>query len=151
MLYHKKVILFTLSGKTAEPPILWRFFDYADAGWNIDDWYGSLTEVEQDVFDALLKTNAKAETPQDWNGCKMLQGAAKEEKIWEWRFHPSGRQQRILGIFGENRREAIFLIGCNHKQEVYDPPKCIPTAIKRAKDVRAKKVKLNARQIESNI
>jgi hypothetical protein len=130
---------------------LWRFSDYGGPGYSVEDWYQSLDDEEQRIFDNLLKTNSKADTPKDWNGSKMLQGEAKPEAIWEWRFHPHGVQQRVLGIFGADRKHAIFLIGCNHKQKVYVPPDCIKLAIKRARQVRDGKVNLNGRPIKSNI
>lgn len=81
----------------------------------------------------------------------MLTGEGKEEQIWEWRFHPSGVQQRLLGIFGSKRREAVFLVGCNHKQRVYQLRDCIKNAVKRAKEVRLNKAKLNERQVPKDI
>ena len=68
----------------------------------------------------------------------MMEGKCKEHGIWEWRFRANGHQQRILGIFGEARKEAIFLIGCTHKQKVYTPPNCLATAVKRAKEFRSR-------------
>jgi hypothetical protein len=141
---HKKVIPF--------PSLGWHFFDYLEGVNNpIESWYQGLSEAGQDMFDALLKLNQKAERPNDWNGCKMLQGECKEEGIWEWTFFADGCQQRLLGIFGWNRKEAIFLIGCYHKQKVYNPPKCLETAIRRAKEVRQRRAKVYERQVRSNI
>lgn len=128
--------------------IKWRFFDY---GKEIQIWYDGLTEDEQETLIDLLKLNGKADTPAGWIGWKMLTGEGKEGKIWEWRFHPSGVQQRLLGVFGIGRREAVFLVGCNHKQRVYQPRDCIKTAVKRAKEVRLNKAKLNERQVPEDI
>ena len=111
----------------------WRFFDYAE---DIEEWYRSLSGEGQDILNALLKINSKANEPRDWVGCEMLQGSCKEEGIWEWRFRADNVQQRLLGIFGEARRTAIFLVGCSHKQKVYKPADCLETAIKRAKIAR---------------
>lgn len=144
---HLKVIQFPQPPK-GDAEIKWRFFDY---GSEIETWYRLLSEEEQDTLQALLKANGKAETPDGWTGCKVLQGDAKEEKVWEWRFNPAGVQQRLLGIFGSKRKEAIFLIGCNHKQDVYKPPDCLKTAIKRAKEVREGTVKLNERKVRTDI
>jgi hypothetical protein len=81
----------------------------------------------------------------------MMEGECKKHGIWEWRFFADGRQQRVLGIFGGNRKEAIFLIGCTHKQKVYTPPKCLPTAIKRAKEFRAGRARTRERQVSEDI
>jgi len=136
---HKEVIAFQSSE--------WRFFDYED---EIEDWYRELSEEGQDIFNALLKTNSKVSLPIHWNGCKMLQGECKKEGIWEWRFLADGRQQRLLGVFGESRKIAIFLIGCSHKQNIYKPSECLSTAIMRAKKVK-QGAKLNEREIRSNL
>lgn len=137
---HKEVIPFPTSG--------WRFFDYAD---EIEKWYLSLTELGQDTFDALLKANQKVEVPLNWTGSKPLQEPCKSESIWEWYFKTDGIQHRVLGIFGESKKKAIFLIACSHKQKVYRPPDCQKTAIKRARQVREGKATLNERKVKSNI
>jgi len=56
-----------------------------------------------------------------------------------------------LGIFADERKEAIFLIGCYHKQKRYTPQDCVKTAIKRAKEVRKGVAKLNEREIKQVI
>jgi len=136
---HKKVIPFPSSG--------WCFFDYAD---EIEKWYSGLLEDGQDTFNALLKLNSKATVPRQWNGCKMLKGEPKKEGIWEWTFFADDRQQRLLGIFGDERKRAIFLIGCSHKQNIYTPPDCINTAIRRAREVRDGKARLTQRKVRSD-
>jgi hypothetical protein len=144
-----KVIRFDqLASKANGTSIKWRFFDY---GADIESWYSLLSEDEQETLEDLLKWNSKVDLPTDWLGCKMLRGEAKTERIWEWRFHPAGTQQRLLGTFGANRKEAIFLIGCNHKQNVYQPANCLNTAVKRAREVREGKVKLNERQVRTDL
>jgi hypothetical protein len=140
---HKKVIPFP----NAPVQQQWTYFDFGD---EIENWYGGLSEGGQDVFDALLKANAKASLPLHWGGCKMLQGDCKEEKIWEWRFFADGKQQRLLGVFGQKQKTAIFLIGCSHKDEVYNPSECLATAIKRAKQVK-QGAKLNERKVRTNL
>jgi hypothetical protein len=140
---HKKVILF--------PVASWRFFDYAEGANNaIDEWYQALSEEEQDTFDALLKQNQKIDLPIHWGGMKFMQGECKKEGVWEWRFRADGPQQRILGVFGTQRKHAVFLIGCYHKQQVYKPPECLTTAVKRAKAVREGSANVTERTIDSN-
>lgn len=149
---HLKVIRFKISGATDEQiPPAWQFFDYVESGQDINEWYDGLSEEGQDNFDTLLKENAKIPVPTNWQGCKMLQGKYKEHKLWEWCFFADGRQQRLIGIFGDTQRVAIFLIGCYHKQKVYKPPKCLETAITRAKKVRRGEALLNAHPIPTAI
>jgi hypothetical protein len=140
---HLKVIPFPTGG--------WQFFDCLEGTNNpIEDWYQALSEEEQDTFDALLKQNQKVELPINWGGMKMMQGDCKEERIWEWRFRADGPPQRILGIFGDERKHAIFLIGCYHKQKVYKPPECLTTAIRRAKKIREGVANVIERKIASS-
>jgi hypothetical protein len=136
---HKKVIPFPVSP--------WRFFDYAD---DIEDWYYGLSEEGQDIFEDLLKVNSKVHLPLNWLGCEMLQGACAEQGIWEWKFRADNVQQRLLGVFGEERRTAIFLIACIHKQKIYKPPDCLETAINRAKNIQ-KGEKFRERKIRENL
>jgi hypothetical protein len=117
----------------------WRFYDCLEGRTNpVADWYESLSEDGQYTFDALLKAHCKANLPTEWNSCKLLQGECKPHGIWEWVFFDTGhkRQERLLGIFADERKKAIFLIGCYHKQKRYTPSDCLPTAIRRAKEVR---------------
>lgn len=125
----------------------WRFFDYGD---DIEEWYQGMSEEGQDMLDSLLKNNAKATEPRDWSGCKMLQGDCKEHGIWEWKFFADGRQQRLLGVFGEERKTAIFLIGCYHKGKIYQPPEALDTAIKRAKQIKPGD-KFRERQVKEDL
>lgn len=129
----------------------WRFFDYIEGAKNpIEDWYQGLSEDGQNIFDALLKQNQKVELPINWGGMKPMQGPCKSEGIWEWRFQADGIQQRILGIFGDSRKHAIFLIGCYHKQQVYKPPECLETALRRARAVREKIANVIERKVKSD-
>lgn len=136
---HKKVIPFPSSG--------WSFFDYTD---EIEDWYWRLSEDGQEIFQSMLKTNSKAAIPANWIGSKMLQGKYKQDGIWEWYFIDNKRQQRLMGIFGEERKTAIFLIGCSHKQKVYTPPDCLDTATKRAREVRNGTARLRKREVRQD-
>jgi hypothetical protein len=129
----------------------WHFFDFVESGKNvIESWYDGLDESGQELFDTLLKQNAKTPLPIHWGCSKVLQGEYKQEGLWEWRFFANGRQQRLLGIFSTKRKEAIFLIGCSHKDDVYTPPKCLETALKRAKQTR-KGADLEERTFEENL
>jgi hypothetical protein len=136
---HKKVI--------SLPVVQWRFFDYSE---DVEFWYQNLSEVGKDTFDSTLKINSKADAPSSWTGCKWLQGPYKKQGIWEWRFTVDGVQERLLGVFGPGRKTAIFLIGCNHKMNVYKPANCLDTALARAKTIKTGMV-FHERKIKSNL
>lgn len=150
MQYHKKVIPFwQVAG--GESHQIWRFFDYCESGRNvIEPWYQALLEDGQETLDAILKQNAKTPLPMNWGCSKVLQGEYKQEGIWEWKFFANGKQQRLLGMFGNNRREAIFLIGCSHKSRVYTPHDCLDTALRRAKEAR-KGAQVDERTVEQTL
>lgn len=129
----------------------WRFFDHLENANNpIEGWYWELSDNGRDTFDALLKGNQKIEIPVNWIGMRPMQGDCKREGIWEWRFYADKRQQRILGIFGSQRKHFIFLIGCYHKQNVYKPAQALETAIKRAKANRENGTNVIERFVKSN-
>lgn len=146
---HKKVIAFPAVRAKADG---WRFFDCLEGTVNpIENWYQALSEEGQYLFDSLLKANQKANLPIEWNGCKMLQGEYKEHGIWEWCFFADNRQQRLLGIFGDERKKAIFLIGCYHKQKRYMPSDSLKTAVRKAKEVRKGVAQFSEREIKQDI
>jgi phage-related protein len=130
---HKKVIPFP--GPT--PPARWSFFDYVEGGDNqIESWYQNLSEEARDAFDALLKNTCKIELPIHWTGFKYLKGMPKEERIWQLDFIADKRQYRALGIFGRVRKQAVVILGCYHKGDVYTPQNALETARKRARALR---------------
>jgi hypothetical protein len=147
---HKKVIPFRRVGTSEDEPVLWQFYDYAESGNDVHAWYEGLSEDGQDIFDALLKANANTLLPIHWQGSKMLQGKYKEHALWEWCFFADGAQQRLVGIFGDERKRAIFLIGCYHKQKIYKPSNCLDLAITRCKIVRLGKATLNAHTVPTD-
>jgi len=119
--YNKKLI--------SLEPKEWLYWDYTHGRNQIQDWYEQLSEEAQSTFTSLLKVNQKIESPNNWTGLKYLSGSAKEHRIWELRFTADKREYRVLGYFGPDRKQATLLIGCYHKQRVYQPPGCIDTAI----------------------
>jgi hypothetical protein len=138
---HKKVIPFPVSR-------LWLFFDYVEADRDpIEDWYQGLSEEGKYGFDALLKNTHKIEIPIHWGGFKYLKGKPKEERIWQLDFIADKKQYRILGVFGQIRKQAVLIPGCYHKGEVYTPQNALDTACKRAKSLREGRAGTRERKI----
>lgn len=133
---HKKVILFP-------QPFRWRFFDYVEGESNpsnpIEDWYQELSDEGKMMFDALLKNTSKIENHLQWGGFKFLKGEPKKERLWQLDFIADKRQYRVLGVFGGIRKQAVLILGCYHKGEVYTPHNALDTASKRAKALREKR------------
>ena len=148
MTHNKKVIVFPLR-------TLWSFWDFSFSKESnpIEDWYLSkLSEEAKFRFDALLKVNRKTDSHLNWVGFKrFLKGKLKREKIWELEFYADKRQYRILGKFGEKRKQIILLIGCYHKGSVYDPSDALDQAYKRARMLAEGEAVLCEREIKDDL
>jgi len=134
-------------------PSYWSFLDYVEGGTNrIEDWYLQLSHEGKDTFDALLKNTSKIESHLQWGGFKYLKGKPKEERIWQLDFRADRRQYRLLGIFGTNsRKQAVLVLGCYHKGDVYMPKEALDTAVRRVKALRGGRAVTCVRKINENI
>lgn len=132
----------------------WEFWDWGTiAGSAIKEWYDGLSEQAQDKLDNLLKVNSKTDNPRDWLGFKYMLGELRDEKIWQLAFPHNNIQDRILGIFGAKRKQAIILIGYIHKGNVYTPKGALKVAASRAKPFRLGKgeMKLYEHKIRTDL
>ena len=134
---------------------LWSFwdFEYLTRAKPIEEWrQKDLSDEARIVFDELLKTNQKVERFQDWVGFrKYMEGKLKQERVWELGFKADGRQYRILGKFGNQRKQAILLIGCYHKMNIYHPVGCLETAYKRSRSLTRGEATIRERKIGTDI
>lgn len=133
-------------------PTRWSFFDYGEDGCDlIERWYQEdLSEEAQLTFDTLLKNQQKVESVLNWTGFKYLKGKPKEERIWQLDFIADKRQYRLLGVFGEIRKQAVLILGCYHKGDNYTPRDALEMARKRAKALRERRAELHERKIKSD-
>jgi len=130
---------------------LWSFFDYIEGDRNpIEDWYRELSEEGKYAFDALLKNTHKIECHLNWCGFKLLKGKPQKERIWQLDFIADKKQYRLLGVFGDVRKQAVLILGCYHKGDVYTPQNALETACKRAKSLREGEAKIRERQIRTD-
>ncbi len=150
--YSKKVIKFP-------SPEFWTFWDFIAPGSDaspIEDWRKGLGEEAEKAFNVILKTNRTSPTPLQWVGRGrhfFLEGKSKGARVWELCFNDSDNvQHRILGIFWPRHQEkqATLLIGCTHKQQIYDPPDCLGTAIRRRQLLEDGKAKIRERKIRTD-
>ena len=144
--YNKKVIHFPASD-------LWRFWDYVELNDEnpIEKWVSELSLEAATMFNDLLRDNHKTELPQRWSGFRgFMEGNLKEERIWELGFKADGRQYRILGKFGNSRKQAILLIGCYHKMTIYHPMNSLKTAYKRSRALSRGEAKIHERKIRTD-
>jgi hypothetical protein len=117
----------------------------------MDDWFRELSEEAQFVLIDRLKDAEKTHEMTDWLCFKRyMHGKLKKYRIWELYFAGDKRQYRILGVTGSERKQAIFLVGCYHKDGVYAPPGALKMAYKGAKDLAEKKATIYERKIPTN-
>ena len=123
MTHNKKVILFFKG---------WTFWDYVSPAGNnmIEEWIEKdLLDDGRLMFDKLLKNIRNTANHLNWIGFKRFIKRGRE-KVWELEFFADGRQYRLLGDFvGE--KQAVFILGCYHKQGIYTPADAIDQAFKR--------------------
>jgi hypothetical protein len=114
---------------------VWQFMDYiSPQGRNmIADWYAGLLTQEQSDFDALIQVLAKMRQWQE-PAFKRLKGRAYRG-LGEIRFTSERKQHRVIRFFGPNPQQSTLLIGCSHKQRIYNPPEALDTAARRKHDI----------------
>lgn len=105
----------------------WQFLDYiteADSEGHrrcpIQDWYGTVGADVQANFDVLVQELTATEvwdTPEQY---RLLTG--KHAGMYELIFEVGNRKFRPLGVMYEERREFVFLGGCEHRRWSSIPP-----------------------------
>jgi hypothetical protein len=91
----------------------------------IRDWHDSLSTQEKADADTFLRLMRKT---RNWQLPNYRPRLANVKKIGELRWTSVKRQHRLLGFFGDGVWYA--LVGCTHKQQIYDPPDALSTAQK---------------------
>lgn len=113
----------------------WKFRTYVaptgrtDVQNSIDKAKGAITEHLKAAVRYL------ANTPKiDWHepSAKKLQGV---KEIYEIRFKAENKQYRPLGFFGPRPNDFTIIVWATKKQNIYDPPAAIETAVKRRQEV----------------
>ena len=144
--HHKKVI------QSVPVPAEWMFCDFTvPAGNPIEDWVSQLNEDAENYFWSILKANRTVQIPANWRDLRYLRGEPAKHRLWELRFR-ADKAYRIIGFFSETiRMRAILLIGCTHKQGVYDPHDALNTAITRKRLLEEGRATAHERQIPTDI
>lgn len=115
----------------------WRFFDFMlNPRRNaIEDWLSGLSMKVRAEFEVLL-SNLAVTAEWDERDVRPLRGGkAKGKGLREICFKVGGVQHRVIGCSGPQQKQFTLLIGCSHKDQIYDPPSAIETAIKRKNQV----------------
>ena len=152
MTHHKKVIILP---KPKEKRIPWSFYviRYPNGTLPVDDWFlDDLSDAAQFALRDALKDAQKIAEMTDWLCYKRrMKGELGKHKVFEIRFQCGDkREYRVLGVVGEERKQVIFLMGCYHKGGTYTPTDALETTLKRAKDLKNKKVTIHERKIRTD-
>lgn len=112
----------------------WTFWDYlSDQGKNyIEDWVEKTLSVsEQEEFSALLRNLRNMDRWKHEPFYKSI-SAGKTRGLGELRFDGDRKKLRVFGADEKGSiNRYVLLIGCSHKQRVYDPPNAMETAARR--------------------
>lgn len=97
------------------------------------DWYKQLLSQEQTDFDTLIRILAKT---RQWRmpEFRWIKGRPYAG-LGEIRFTSERKQHRVIGFYGPSPREFTMLIGCIHKQNIYNPPNALDTAARRKRAI----------------
>ena len=100
----------------------------------IRDWYDDLGPAERATADAFIKTVLRK---QDWvmpYYLPALSGSKDLKRIGELRWICNNVNHRLVGYL-MNGVDFAAMIGCTHKQQVYNPASALETAITRRKQI----------------
>lgn len=96
----------------------------------ITDWLSGQNAARA-KFHVRVGNMAKV-PPTDWNK-KQFHKLKKADGVAEIKWEAGNKQWRALGF---NRNGFfVMVVGCTHKDDVYDPKGCIETAIRRKGEV----------------
>lgn len=100
----------------------------------IADWYADLTIREKADSDEFLKSMRKT---SDWKMPNYRPNLKGLKGIGELRWQSGKKQHRLLGFFEAGTW--IALVGCTHKQKVYNPANALETAKKYMNEIKSVK------------
>ncbi len=96
----------------------------------IADWYEALSVEERADADEFIKNMRKT---KEWKMPNYRPKLTGYKGLGELRWPSEKKQHRLVGYL---KGGAFFaLIGCTHKQKIYDPADALTTADKRKKEI----------------
>jgi hypothetical protein len=96
----------------------------------ISDWYSSLSPQGKADADEFLKNMRRT---REWHMPDYRPRLRDGEGLGELRWLSENKQHRLLGFFMKGYWYAV--IGCTHKQQIYDPPEAIDTGKRYKKQI----------------
>jgi hypothetical protein len=112
---------------------LWTFMDFvASNGTNhVRKWYRKELTIQQESdLDELIRILGKMEA---WSRDDFKWLSGNLQGLGEVRLK-NKPPIRLIGCKGRHDREIVFLIGCFHKDNRYEPPNALDTALSRKRD-----------------
>jgi hypothetical protein len=97
----------------------------------IEDWYGGLSVQERSDADEFIKIMRKT---KDWKKPDYRPKLSGYRGLGELRWSSEKKQHRLIGYLQDGAFYA--LVGCTHKQQVYNPADALDTADKRKKEIK---------------
>ena len=91
---------------------------------------------ERSDADEFLKNMRRT---RDWKWPDYRARLRNGDGLGELRWESEGKQQRLLGFFGDGCWYAV--VGCTHKQQVYKPADALETGKRYKKQIENRKVK----------
>lgn len=109
----------------------------------IADWYEKLSAQEKadaDAFLSIMRKTTDWKMPNYRSQLKAIRGvkASHVRGLGELRWQSGKKQHRLLGFFANGSWHAV--IGCTHKQNIYDPRDALTTAVKRKTEIENREV-----------
>jgi hypothetical protein len=145
--YKKKVIL-SMPGANS-----WTFMSFVrPSGTDVAvEWDVDQTLEAGLAFQNLVKTDGKTKDHTQWTSWRhKMKGDPGKHGVVELGFKADNREYRVLSKFNGSMCIVVLCI-CYHKGSVWTPSDAVSTATDRAKDVTAKKVKLNVIEITDHL
>ena len=100
----------------------------------IADWYASLTVQEKADADEFLK-NMRRTKAVDWKMPSYRPRLKGLKGVGELRWTSEKKQHRLLGFF--HAGVWIAVVGCTHKQQIYNPADALNTAKKYMNEIKS--------------
>ena len=102
----------------------------------IADWYAGLSVQEKADTDEFVKTMRKT---RDWQMPNYRPRLRNGDGLGELRWESEGKEHRLIGFFWRGYWYAV--VGCIHKQKVYNPHDALETAKRRKKQIEREEVR----------
>jgi hypothetical protein len=110
----------------------------------IAEWRDGLSTQERadaDAFIRMMRMVTDWRPPYYRPQLRSIKGvkASQVRGLGELRWISGNKQHRLLGFFGEGVWYAV--LGCTHKQNIYNPADALATAVKRKNEIQKGEVK----------